>query len=77
MWDLLDVENKIGISLTESLAMSPASSVSGMYFANPNAYYFSVDEICRDQVQSYAARKQMTEAQVEKWCAPILSYMPE
>jgi 5-methyltetrahydrofolate--homocysteine methyltransferase len=48
MWDLMNIEEQTGISLTESLAMSPASSVSGMYFANPNAHYFGTDEICRD-----------------------------
>ena len=48
MWKLADIEAQTGITLTESLAMSPASSVSGLYFANPNAHYFAVDEICRD-----------------------------
>jgi len=77
MWNLMDIEAQTGISLTESLAMNPASSVSGVYFANPNAHYFSVDEICRDQVESYAKRKQMSKADAEKWLAPILSYEPE
>lgn len=48
MWNLLQIEQETGISLTESLAMNPASSVSGLYFANPHAQYFSVDEICKD-----------------------------
>jgi 5-methyltetrahydrofolate--homocysteine methyltransferase len=54
--------------------MHPASSVSGLYFANPHAKYFSVDEICRDQVENYAERKGMNKEETEKWLAPILSY---
>lgn len=74
MWELMKVAEETGIELTESLAMSPASSVSGLYFANPHAYYFSLEEICKDQVQSYAGRKGMEMKEVEKWLAPILSY---
>jgi len=48
MWNLMQIKEQTGIELTESLAMSPASSVSGLYFANPNAHYFAVQEICRD-----------------------------
>ena len=48
MWQLMQIQEQTGIELTESLAMSPASSVSGLYFANPNAHYFAVQEICRD-----------------------------
>ena len=77
MWDLMKIEEKTGIVLTDSLAMDPASSVCGLYFGNPNAYYFGCDEICKDQVQSYAARKNMTVPEIEKWLAPILSYDPE
>jgi len=54
MWDIMDIENQTGICLTESLAMNPASSVSGLYFANSHSHYFSVDEICKDQVENYA-----------------------
>lgn len=54
--------------------MSPASSVSGLYFANPNAYYFAVQEICKDQVHDYARRKETNVADVERWLNPILSY---
>jgi 5-methyltetrahydrofolate--homocysteine methyltransferase len=48
MWNMMNITEQTGIELTESLAMNPASSVSGMFFANPNAHYFSVDEICKD-----------------------------
>lgn len=67
MWKLMDVEAQTGIQLTESLAMSPASSVSGLFFANPNAYYFAVQEICKDQVDEYAKRKAMEKKEVERW----------
>mmetsp|Transcript_5095 Transcript_5095/g.8687 ORF Transcript_5095/g.8687 Transcript_5095/m.8687 type:complete len:189 (+) Transcript_5095:1979-2545(+) len=77
MWKLMNIFEETGIELTESLAMHPASSVSGLYFANPCAQYFSVDEICKDQLESYSQRKQMSRKQAEKWLAPILSYEPE
>jgi 5-methyltetrahydrofolate--homocysteine methyltransferase len=48
MWELMNAKEETGIELTESLAMHPASSVSGLYFANPNAYYFSLEEVCKD-----------------------------
>lgn len=57
MWALMKIKEETGIELTESLAMFPASSVSGLYFANPDAYYFSLGEICKDQVVDYAKRK--------------------
>jgi 5-methyltetrahydrofolate--homocysteine methyltransferase len=71
---LLDVERETGIRLTESYAMWPAASVSGLYFSHPRASYFAVDLITRDQVESYAARKQMPVAEVERWLAPNLAY---
>jgi len=74
MWDLMDIEAQTGISLTDSLAMHPASSVSGLYFANPHSSYFACEEICKDQVESYAQRKNQTTKEVEKWLAPILGY---
>src|SRR5207249_2204714 len=74
LWKLLDVEAATGIRLTESYAMWPAASVSGLYFAHPEARYFAVDMITRDQVESYAARKHMSLAEVERWLAPNLSY---
>jgi 5-methyltetrahydrofolate--homocysteine methyltransferase len=64
------------VALTESLAMTPASSVSGLYFAHPEAKYFAVGKIQRDQVEDYAQRKGMTVAEVEKWLAPNLAYEP-
>ena len=77
MWDLMHVKEETGIELTESLAMNPASSVSGLYFANPNAHYFAVEEICKDQVEDYSRRKGKPSAEVEKWLSTILSYERE
>jgi 5-methyltetrahydrofolate--homocysteine methyltransferase len=74
LWNLLEVAPATGITLTESYAMYPAASVSGLYFAHPEARYFAVDLITRDQVESYAARKGMTIAEVERWLAPNLAY---
>jgi len=74
MWDLMNIEEETGIILTESLAMAPASSVCGQYFANPHSHYFAVEEICKDQVESYSMRKGTDKREIEKWLAPILSY---
>lgn len=74
MWQLMQVKEKTGIELTESLAMHPASSVCGLYFANEHAHYFAVEEICRDQVEDYSKRKGRPVAEIEKWLSPILSY---
>jgi len=74
LWRLLDVEAKTGILLTESYAMWPGSSVSGLYFAHPEAKYFSVGKIGRDQVEEYSARKGMSVAEVERWLGPYLNY---
>jgi len=74
MWDLLDAEAKSGIKLSESLAMMPASAVSALVFAHKEAKYFSVGEICKDQVEDYAERKNMGLELTERWLAPILSY---
>ncbi|MHC4875043.1 MAG: methionine synthase [Planctomycetota bacterium] len=76
LWELLDAENLTGISLTESFAMSPAASVSGLYFAHPQSRYFSVDRITRDQVEDYARRKGMSVEEVERWLGPNLGYDP-
>lgn len=73
MWDFLEVESRIGVTLTESCAMWPASSVSGMIFAHPESKYFAVGPIARDQVEEYAKRKGMSFEEVEKWLAPIFS----
>ena len=70
--DLLEVEEAIGVRLTENFAMDPAASVSGFYFSHPEARYFSVGRIGRDQVESYAGRKGMTVDEVERWLAPNL-----
>ena len=74
LWRLLDVEAAAGIVLTESFAMYPGAAVSGLYFAHPQARYFAVDFITRDQVENYAARKRMPISEVERWLAPNLSY---
>jgi 5-methyltetrahydrofolate--homocysteine methyltransferase len=74
LWRLLDPERNAGIRLTESCAMWPASSVSGLYLAHPDARYFAVGSLGRDQVADYAARKGMTLAEVERWLGPNLGY---
>lgn len=71
LWGLLDVENNIGIRLTESYAMYPASSVSGWYFAHPEAKYFPVKGVQADQVADYAKRKGMSLEEAERWLAPV------
>jgi 5-methyltetrahydrofolate--homocysteine methyltransferase len=76
LFELLDAEATSGVKLTESFAMWPGSSVSGLYFANPESYYFGVGKIERDQVEDYAARKGMTVAEAERWLAPVLNYIP-
>jgi 5-methyltetrahydrofolate--homocysteine methyltransferase len=74
IFDLLGVKDATGIWLTESLAMHPAASVSGLYFAHPGARYFAVDMITRDQVEHYANRKGMPVPEVERWLSPNLAY---
>ncbi|MGJ4964333.1 methionine synthase [Bradyrhizobium sp. HKCCYLRH3061] len=76
LFELLDAEKNAGVRLTESFAMWPGSSVSGLYFASPESFYFGVGKIERDQVEDYAARKGMTVTEVERWLAPILNYIP-
>jgi 5-methyltetrahydrofolate--homocysteine methyltransferase len=76
LFQLLDAEPSTGIRLTESFAMHPAASVSGLYFAHPESRYFAVDRITRDQVEDYARRKRMSVAEVERWLAPNLGYDP-
>jgi 5-methyltetrahydrofolate--homocysteine methyltransferase len=70
IWKLLDVEQKIGVTLTESMAMWPASSVSGYYFANPESKYFGLGKIKKDQIEDYAKRRNISLEQAEKWLAP-------
>ncbi len=74
LWKLLDAEAATGMTLTESFAMYPASSVSGLYFGLPEARYFAVDRITKDQVENYAGRMNMTVSQIERWLAPNLGY---
>jgi len=73
LWELLEVEEKIGVSLTESLAMWPAASVSGYYFAHPEAKYFGVGKITQDQLEDFASRKDIPLATAKKWLAPNLA----
>jgi 5-methyltetrahydrofolate--homocysteine methyltransferase len=74
LFRLLDAEAAAGVRLTESMAMWPGSSVSGIYLGHPDAYYFGVAKVERDQVQDYAERKGMAVQEVERWLAPILNY---
>uniref|UniRef100_A0A8C8ZXX3 Methionine synthase n=1 Tax=Prolemur simus TaxID=1328070 RepID=A0A8C8ZXX3_PROSS len=74
MWKLAGIEQATGIRLTESLAMAPASAVSGLYFSNLKSKYFAVGKISKDQIEDYASRKNMSVAEVEKWLGPILGY---
>jgi 5-methyltetrahydrofolate--homocysteine methyltransferase len=76
LFDLLKAPAEAGVTLTESFAMRPAASVSGYYFSHPDASYFGVGRIGRDQVADYAARKGMTMATAERWLAPVLGYEP-
>jgi len=76
LWRLLDVEKNTGMRITESFAMWPGSSVSGFYFAHPDAIYFGLGKIERDQVLDYHVRKGMTVAEVERWLGPNLNYDP-
>ena len=76
LWELLDVEASIGLQLTDSYAMYPTAAVSGFYFSHPDAKYFAVGKIDRDQVASYAERKGISLAEAERWLAPNLGYEP-
>ena len=74
LFELLDAERQTGIRLTESYAMHPAASISGLYFAHPESRYFSVDKITKDQVEGYAVRKNMAMSELERWLSPNLGY---
>jgi 5-methyltetrahydrofolate--homocysteine methyltransferase len=76
LFDLLGAEAATGITLTESFAMHPASSVSGFYFNHSEAKYFAVGKLGRDQIEDYARRKNLAVAEAEKWLAPYLDYNP-
>ena len=77
LWQLLDPQKNAGIRLTESFAMFPTAAVSGFYFSHPEAHYFGVGQIDRDQVASYAQRKGWTRIEAERWLAPNLGYEPD
>jgi len=74
LFELLDAEACAGIRLTESFAMVPAASVSGLYFAHPQSRYFGVSKVEKDQVRDYAARKNMSIEETERWLSPVLGY---
>jgi 5-methyltetrahydrofolate--homocysteine methyltransferase len=76
LWNLLDVQKNTSMLITESFAMWPGSSVSGLYFAHPESRYFSLGKIDRDQVEDYAERKGMSVKEVERWLGPNLNYEP-
>ncbi len=76
LWELLNAESLTGIQLTESFAMMPGSSVSGLYFGHPASKYFAVGKLGRDQIQDYAQRKGMDMATAERWLGPYLNYEP-
>jgi 5-methyltetrahydrofolate--homocysteine methyltransferase len=77
LFDLLQAERRAGIRLTETFAMMPAASVSGFYFSHPEARYFTVGRLDRDQVLDYARRKGLPLADVERWLSPNLNYEPD
>ena len=74
LWGLLDAQANTGIWLTESKAMVPTAPVSGLYFSHPEARYFAVGKLNKDQVEDYAARKGMEITEIERWLAPNLAY---
>ncbi|PZU19408.1 MAG: methionine synthase [Shinella sp.] len=76
LFEILDAEKMTGVTLTESYAMWPGSSVSGLYIGHPASYYFGVAKVERDQVEDYAARKGMPITEVERWLGPVLNYVP-
>jgi len=76
LWRLLNVQENTGMQITQSFAMWPGSSVSGLYFAHPESRYFALGKIERDQVNDYHQRKAMTVAEVERWLGPNLNYDP-
>ncbi len=77
LWQLLDVENRIGMELTDSYAMWPAAAVSGWYFSHPDSHYFVIGRMAQDQIADYAQRKGWTLETAERWLAPYLGYDPE
>src|SRR5262249_40072748 len=76
LWSLLDVEKQAGIKLTESCAMWPGASVSGLYFAHPDSKYFGVGKLARDQVLDYQRPNRLPLPEIERWLGPYLDYDP-
>ena len=74
LWSLLDVERNTGITLTDSFAMYPTAAVSGWYIGHPQAHYFAVGKVSREQVEDYARRKGIAVEEAERWLAPNLGY---
>ena len=74
LWELLDPATNAGMTLTESYAMLPTASVSGLYFSHPEARYFGIGKLARDQISDYANRKGMAVEEVERWLASVLGY---
>ncbi len=77
LFQLLDPEGTSGVTLTEHYAMFPTAAVSGWYFAHPEAKYFAVGKVEKDQVESYAARKGISLEEAERWLMPNLAYDPD
>ena len=77
LWTLLQPDESIGLTLTESYAMHPAAAVSGLYFSHPKSRYFGTGKLGRDQLLDYAARKNVPLAEAERWLAAVLGYSPE
>jgi 5-methyltetrahydrofolate--homocysteine methyltransferase len=74
LWELIEPDKNAGMTITESFAMLPTASVSGMYFSHPEARYFGTGKLARDQIEDYAMRKGMDIQLVERWLAPVLGY---
>jgi 5-methyltetrahydrofolate--homocysteine methyltransferase len=74
LWELIDPVSNAGITITESYAMLPTAAVSGLYFSHPEARYFGIGKIAKDQVEDYAQRKGMKVSEAERWLAPVLGY---
>ena len=74
LWELIEPDKNAGMTITESFAMLPTASVSGMYFSHPEARYFGIGKLARDQIEDYAARKGMDIQDAERWLASVLGY---
>ena len=77
LFDILQAEKNTSVELTTSFAMAPGASVSGLYFGHPDARYFAVDRVTRDQIESYAKRKGIPLEEAERWLSPNLAYDPD